>query len=293
MSDDIKYEYKSVQAVRGMENRSIAKTEKEGGWELFEQTQGTLRTTLKFRRVKPETFLSKAWGVFRGLAPAKQRVVAAGMAILLLFAAVGIGIASAQDKGTTNAENSVTKSTESAAVNVTPTPSLTPTSSEETDQVINAENRATKSTESAANEKPISSPAPTSSEGTDQVINAENNKDFATLLVATDYCDPSMAQFAAKYQGQKIEFDGWITNMQKYDTRYDILVGPDNAGPKNTAGPAFKYENVNMFDLKFTGKSVPSYVAEGDKFRFTAEVGEYNPNQGCLFFLTPVSTTVR
>jgi hypothetical protein len=240
-----------------MENRSIAKTEREGGWELFEQTQGTLRTTLKFRRVKPETLLSKAWGVFRGLAPAKQRVVAAGMAILLLFAAVGIGIASAQDKGTNNA--GATNSTESAAVNVTPTPS----------------------------------PAPTSSEETDQVITAENNKDLAALLVATDYCDPSMAQFAAKYQGQKIEFDGSITNMQKYDTRYDILLGPGNAGPKTTAGPAFKYKNVNMFDLKFTGKSVPSYMAEGDKFRFTAEVGEYQPNQGCLFFLTPVSTTVR
>jgi hypothetical protein len=133
-------------------------------------------------------------------------------------------------------------------------------------------------------------------EETDQVITPENNKDFAALLVATDYCEPSMAQFAAKYQGRKIEFDGSITNMQhheKYDTRYDILVGPGNAGPKTTAGPAFKYDNVNMFDLKFTGKSVPSSVAEGDKFRFTAEVGEYNPNKGCLFFLTPVSTTVR
>ncbi|MDQ0864726.1 DUF4839 domain-containing protein [Arthrobacter globiformis] len=51
-------------------------------------------------------------------------------------------------------------------------------------------------------------------------------------------------------------------------------------------------ENVNMPDLKFTITSAPSYVAEGDKLRFTAEVAEYNPNS-CLFFLTPVSTTVR
>ncbi|MEJ1179592.1 MULTISPECIES: DUF4839 domain-containing protein [unclassified Pseudarthrobacter] len=80
---------------------------------------------------------------------------------------------------------------------------------------------------------------------------------------------------------------------QKQDTRYDILVGPGDAGPKTTAGPAFKYEDVNMFDLKLARNSVPSYVAEGDKFRFTAEVGEYKPNQGCLFYLTPVSTMVR
>jgi hypothetical protein len=84
-----------------------------------------------------------------------------------------------------------------------------------------------------------------------------------------------------------------VQHHGNYDTRYDILVGPGDAGPKTRAGPAFKYENVNMFDLKFGGKSVPSYVTEGDKIPFTAEVGEYKPNQGCLFFLTAVSTTVR
>jgi hypothetical protein len=156
--------------------------------------------------------------------------------------------------------------------------------------VITADSSDTQSTESAAvTEKPA--PAPT--EDTDQVINAKNNKDFAALLLGTDSCGPSVAQFADKYQGRNIEFDGSITNMQKYNAGYDILVGPGDAGPKTTAGPAFKYENVNMFDLKFTGTSVPSYVAEGDKFRFTAEVGEYDPNRGCLFFLTPVSTTAR
>jgi hypothetical protein len=163
--------------------------------------------------------------------------------------------------------------------------------------MINAEDNATKPTESAAvSEKSTPSPTPTLAEKNDQVINTENNTDFAALLAATDYCGPSMAQFAAKYQGREIEFDGSITNMQhhgNYDTRYDILVGPGDAGPKTTAGPAFKYEDVNMFDLKLAGNSVPSYVAEGDKFRFTAEVGEYKPNQGCLFYLTPVSTMVR
>lgn len=289
MSDDIKYEYKTVQAMRGMENRSIAKAQNEGGWELFDQTQGTLRTTLKFRRVKPETFLTKAWGAFRGLEPAKQRVVAAGLAVLLVLAAVGIGTAAALDKGSTNAENSATKSTEAAAVSEKATPVPTPPSPEETDQVIDAETSATGSAEAAAvNEEST----PAASGDTNQVINAKNNKDFAALLAVTDYCDPSIAEFAAKYEGRKIEFDGSIKDMQKYDIGYDILVSPGNAGPQTTVGPAFKYENVNMSDLKFAGTSVPSLVAEGDKFRLIAEVGEYNPNS-CLFFLTPVSTAVR
>lgn len=91
-------------------------------------------------------------------------------------------------------------------------------------------------------------------------------------------------------------FDGSITNMrhhENYTTRYDIRVGRGDAGPSTTAGPACKYENVNMLDLKFTGKSVPSYVAEGDTFRLTGRSWGVQANQGCLFFLTPVSTTVR
>lgn len=110
MSEDIKYEYKSIQAVRGMEGRSIAKAQREGGWELVDQTQGTLRTTLKFRRMKPETSLSKAWKVFRGLAPATQRVVVAGMAVLLVLAAVGVGTSAAREKAATQSTGSATAS---------------------------------------------------------------------------------------------------------------------------------------------------------------------------------------
>jgi hypothetical protein len=46
-----------------------------------------------------------------------------------------------------------------------------------------------------------------------------------------------------------------------------------------------------MFDLHLEDRSV--YLpAEGEKFRFIAEVGEYNPDQ-CLFFLEPVKTIPR
>jgi len=271
VSDDVKYEYKSVQAVRGLESRSIAKEQREGNWELVDQTQGTIRTTLKFRRVKPETSLSKVWSIFRGLAPAKQRAVVAGMTILLLVAAVGIGTSAAREK-------SGTASSESAPLSETPLPSPAPTVAE--------------------GKGPTSgpSPAPTVTEGTDQVVTLENNEEFAALLATTDTCGPSVADFATKYHGRKIGFDGSITNLQQYEnykTRYDILLGPGDAGPKTTAGPNFKYANVNTFDLKFSGNNVPSSVREGDTFHIIAEVGEYKPTQGCLFFLTPVSTTVR
>lgn len=51
---DIRYETKTVTTVRGLEDRSITKWEKEG-WEfLSQQEQPLLRTSLTFRRVKPK-----------------------------------------------------------------------------------------------------------------------------------------------------------------------------------------------------------------------------------------------
>ena len=105
----------------------------------------------------------------------------------------------------------------------------------------------------------------------------------------------TIAPFVAKYGGRTIEFDGSIANMANhgdYDTRYDILVSPGNKGPESTVGPAFKFEDVNVFDLNLTGAKIPDSVGGGDRFRFVAQVVKYNPTQ-CLLFLAPVSTRVR
>ncbi|MDX2591348.1 hypothetical protein PV343_03415 [Streptomyces sp. WI03-4A] len=51
MADEIKYEYKTVQTVRGTDGLVISKMQKDG-WELVEQAQGMLRSTLDFRRPK-------------------------------------------------------------------------------------------------------------------------------------------------------------------------------------------------------------------------------------------------
>ncbi|WP_405475172.1 DUF4839 domain-containing protein [Streptomyces sp. NBC_00009] len=241
MADEIKYEYKTVQTVRGTDGLVISKMQKDG-WVLVEQAQGTLRSTLSFRRPKkPQPWL----------------LIGTAAAVLVILAIV-IGASSALSDGGEKKDES-DKST------------------------------------AAASEKPSATPTPTTAESAaTEVITPQNNPEFAALLKA-DSCDDANLDFATKHGGQTVAFNGSIVSMAPhgdYDTRYDFLLGPGDKGPNTTVGPAFKYQDVNIFDLKLTGKKIPATVGAGDKFRFVAKVGKFNADQ-CVFFLDPVSTENR
>ncbi|MFI9804149.1 DUF4839 domain-containing protein [Streptomyces sp. NPDC052301] len=241
MADEIKYEYKTVRAVRGTDGLIISKMRKDG-WELVEQVQGTLRSTLTFRRPKkPQPWL----------------LIGAAVAVLVVLAIV-IGAASALSGGGETQEGAG----KSAAT---------------------------------VSEKPSATPTPTAADSAaTEVITPQNNPDFGKLLKA-DSCDDANLNFATRHKGETVAFNGSIVNMAHhgdYRTRYDFLLGPGDKGPNTAAGPAFKYEDVDILDLNLTGRKIPATVGEGDKFRFVAEVGEFNADQ-CVFFLDPVSTEVR
>ncbi|MFE2993304.1 DUF4839 domain-containing protein [Streptomyces sp. NPDC059262] len=241
MADEIKYEYKTVQTVRGTDGLVISKMQKDG-WVLVEQAQGTLRSTLSFRRPKkPQPWL----------------LIGTAAAVLVILAIV-IGVSSVLSDGGEK------------------------------------KNESDKST-AAASEKPSATPTPTTADSAaTEVITPQNNPEFAALLKA-DSCDDANLDFATKHRGQTVAFNGSLVSMAPhgdYNTRYDFLLGPGDKGPNTTVGPAFKYEDVNVIDLKLTGKKIPATVGAGDKFRFVAEVGKFNADQ-CVFSLDPVSTELR
>ncbi|MEU5461867.1 DUF4839 domain-containing protein [Streptomyces althioticus] len=244
MVDEIKHEYKTVRTVRGTDGLVISKMQKDG-WEVVEQSQGAVRSTLIFRRPKK---------------PIPWPLVGAGAAALVVIAIV-IGTAAALSDG---GEQKDEAAKPSAAVSEKP--SATPTS-----------------TPTAAERAAV------------EVITPENNSEFAALLKASDTCDDANADFATKHAGRTIAFDGSIVNMAPhgdYEPRWDFLLGPGDEGPDTTVGPAFQYKNVNVAELSLTGKDVPAAIGVGDKFRFVAEVGDFNAVQ-CLLQLDPVSTETR
>lgn len=146
----------------------------------------------------------------------------------------------------------------------------------------------------SASETRAARPVESSESAPEPVLTPGNSKELAALLKVSE-CDESIAAFASKYEAKTIKFNGSIVNMAPHgdaSTRYDILVAPGGKGPESTSGPAFKFEDVNTFDLHLTGPEIPDAIGEGDRFRFKAKVGEYNADQ-CVLFLEPVATRPR
>ncbi len=128
-----------------------------------------------------------------------------------------------------------------------------------------------------------------------EVLTIENNEDMAALFKVGDF-DPFISEFAKKYSGRIIQFDGYIASMTPhdgYETRFDILIYTGNNGESSGNALSFKFEDINIVsDLKLTGSSIPERISEGQNLRITAEVEEYKEVSG-LFLLKPVSTEIR
>ncbi|MFQ1003921.1 hypothetical protein [Modestobacter sp. SSW1-42] len=110
------YDNKTVQAIRGTEDRAIAKWE-AAGWQLVNREQGAFRTALTFRRSRPK----------------KSLAAAAALTFLLLVAVGGliIGLIFGDDENTTARPTAATASSSPADVASSAQPSA-PTPSEST-----------------------------------------------------------------------------------------------------------------------------------------------------------------
>ncbi|WP_435768727.1 DUF4839 domain-containing protein [Nocardioides sp. SYSU DS0651] len=253
-----------MKVVRGREAHKIAEMQAQG-WELFSQSEGiSLRRELRFRRVKKPI----SFGDRRLLA-----VIAAFFAVVIVGGFAVAALAGSEDD---------------------PSSSSPTTAGDATSQVErDAETESTEEPTTAAPSSGTPSPSEAPEDNPDQAITPRNNPDFAALLKG-DYCDKAIARFADANAGRAVEFNGSIVNMlpvDGHDTRFDILVGPGNKGPMTSVGPAFKFADVSVLDLNLSG-DVSDYVEPGQRYSFTAEVGEYDPDT-CLFYLRPIETRSR
>ena len=128
-----------------------------------------------------------------------------------------------------------------------------------------------------------------------EVLTINNCDELANILSNKADIDDSYSSFASKYKGRTIEFDGridYLVNHENYDTRYDILVSAGDYDPNHQIGPAFKFEDVGVYDLNLDTLSLESEIEVGKNIIIVAKVEEFDSNSG-LFFLDPVSVKAR
>ncbi|MGY1839112.1 MULTISPECIES: hypothetical protein [unclassified Modestobacter] len=153
VDDGVRYEQKTVKAMRGAESRSIAKWQKEG-WELVDQAAGTLRTTLNLRRPKPPL-------------PVRQMVIGGAVA-LVLAGVIGVGALLEGDSGGTG----------SASAN----PSPAATEQSQGPQPI-ATGQSVSPPPPVAAEQSASPPAPVTNITVDELLDRLNSGDLGGVQV--------------------------------------------------------------------------------------------------------------
>lgn len=132
-------------------------------------------------------------------------------------------------------------------------------------------------------------------DATEEVLNVNNCEELTALLSLKDEFDPSMAEFALKYQGRTIEFDGnvaYVSPHEGYNTRFDYLIYAGDYSESEVSGPSFQFEDVNYYDLHLEGDNVPDTFDVGLNIHVVAKIVEYDSESG-LFKLEPVAITMR
>lgn len=129
----------------------------------------------------------------------------------------------------------------------------------------------------------------------DAVLTVDNCEELAGILSLKAEIDETYIDFAAKYAGQTIEFDGRVdalANHGNYDTRYDILVSAGDYDPDTQTGPTFMFENVNAGQLGLDTLFMEEEISVGKNVRITAQVDSFDENTG-IFRLNPILVTDR
>lgn len=128
-----------------------------------------------------------------------------------------------------------------------------------------------------------------------EILTVDNCKELAEILSTKDESDPLIKEFAQKYAGRTIEFDGntaYVSNHGNYKTRFDYLIYAGDYSKTTFSGPNFQFRDVNYNDLHLTGDNVPDTFGVGLNIHIIATVEEYSETSG-LFQLKPVSIKMR
>lgn len=146
----------------------------------------------------------------------------------------------------------------------------------------------------------ITSEQPSTSPSQDTQITGnltiDNCPELFNILSNKAEIDQTYTDFASKYKGETIEFDGsvdYVVQHGNYKTRVDMLLSTGNYDENHQIGPSFKFNDVGASDLGLGSlDNIYSSLPIGSNVHIIASVEKFDSNTG-LFYLKPVSVTKR
>lgn len=129
---------------------------------------------------------------------------------------------------------------------------------------------------------------------TDEILTVDNCAELAAVFSTHADMDPLYSEFAEKYLGKTIEFDGSIDYKDNHSTynpfdgstkvseyEYDILVSYGDYDANSQIGPTIKIENVSSRKLGYdVSKVLPDFMAIGSNVHIKVRVGSYDEDTG-------------
>ena len=161
--------------------------------------------------------------------------------------------------------------------------------SEQTDEPSPKETSTVTTNITTSSSSTTETPSTSSSHST-VVITIDNNEEFKNLLQTDD--QNTIKDFIQKYKGQTIEFDGYIADLAKNKSKYDILIYSGDYNPDEAAGPNFKFVEITLISnpvfKPFNGEN----IRKGQNVHIKAKLGGYNEKQE-LVYLSPIEVSPR
>ncbi|PWL74021.1 MAG: DUF4839 domain-containing protein [Clostridiales bacterium] len=127
-----------------------------------------------------------------------------------------------------------------------------------------------------------------------ETLTVENCEDLAKIFSITANIDPAYSEFAEKYHGRIIEFDGRVDYIDHHsvynpfngttsisDTTYDILLSYGDYDADYQIGPTIRIESVTSRTLGCNiSKNLPSFMNVGSNVHVCARIGSFDENIG-------------
>lgn len=119
-----------------------------------------------------------------------------------------------------------------------------------------------------------------------EIITVDNNAEFKQIMESTERAGAKVEDFAEKYDGRTIKFDGNISFMRQTNssfTNFGIVIDAGDFDAGELHGPHFYLDNVTMEEMNLNENDKNSGISSGDNVTVTAIIDYYSVETESIF----------